>query len=445
VTHGDSVAFPPPVLAELCPKGAEIASMGSPNGRIALMSTPVHELDLPEVNLFGLDRATALRTMDEVRSQNWLAKMPIGYAVMRHEDVIAILRDRRFFSALSVLPQMQGVTDAFMEGRQKSILAMEGDEHGRLRRLVAPAFSPKGADRLRPFMREVVNGLLDPIAPTGACELVADVCDPYPIPIICELLGAPKQDWKLFSAWATDIFRIFNATMEDDLPIIRQAFGELDEYVKAMIAERRSSPDQHDDLLAALITAEEAGDRLSTDELVMMCEAVLMAGTDTTRNQLACAVALFTDHPDQWAMLAADPLLAPRAVEESMRYLGAVRGTARVAAEPIEYRDVLFPTGSLVVTSLAAANHDPDVFPEPYSFDITRTSPTGAPQMTFGSGIHFCLGASLARAELQEALPILAQRMPDLALSAPIEWKADTVGIWGPAKLPLRFTPSASS
>jgi cytochrome P450 len=203
-----------------------------------------------------------------------------------------------------------------------------------------------------------------------------------------------------------------------------------------MIEERRSKPAE--DLLSDMIAAEEAGDRLSSDELVMMTEAVLMAGTDTTRNQLACAVALFTEHPDQWQLLAGQPDLATRAVEESMRYLGAVRGTARFASEEIEYRDVVFPPGTLVATSLAAANFDPSVFPDPHRFDITREG-TSSPQMTFGSGIHYCLGASLARAELQEALPLLARRMPGLALDGPIEWKPPTVGIWGPARLPLRF------
>ena len=134
---------------------------------------------------------------------------------------------------------------------------------------------------------------------------------------------------------------------------------ELDEYVRAMIDERRSQPS--DDLLSHMIAVEEEGDRLSTDELVMMTEAVLMAGTDTTRNQLACSVALLAQHPDQWARLADDPELAPRAVEETMRCLGAIRGTARFSSEDIEYRDVLFPTGTLVMTSLAAANLDPDI------------------------------------------------------------------------------------
>jgi cytochrome P450 len=403
------------------------------------MAISVHDLELPEVDFLGLERDEALAALEAARERHWLARTPLGYVVTTHEDVVAILRDRRFHSALSLIPQLSGIDDAQISDRQqRSILGMEGPEHARLRRLVAPAFTPMAADRLRPFMREVVGSLADAVAASGRCELVGDICEPYPIPIICELLGAPAEDWKLFSQWATDVFRIFNDDLATDLPRIKAAMDELDAYVRAMVDERRSRPD--DDLLSALIAAEEAGDRLSTDELVMMTEAVLMAGTDTTRNQLACSVALLVQHPDQWSLLADDPELAPRAVEETMRCLGAVRGTARLAAEDVEHRDVRFPAGTLVATSLAAANVDPGVWPDPHRFDITR-EPSRVPQMTFGSGTHYCLGASLARAELQEALPLLARRWPDLELDGPIEWKPSTVGIWGPARLPLRFTP----
>ncbi len=403
------------------------------------MPTSVHDLDLPELDVFDLDRAAAVEAFEAAAGQHWLARMPLGYAVTRHDDVVAILRERRFHSAIGLLPQLAGVDGPMQERQQRSILGLEGAEHTRLRRLASPTFTPKATDRLRPFMREVIDGLVDGITAKGTCELVSDVCEPYPIPIICELLGAPKEDWKLFSAWATDIFRIFNNDLVNDRGAIEQAAGELDAYVQAMIDERRSSPS--DDLLSRLIAAEEEGDRLSTSELVMMTEAVLMAGTDTTRNQLACSVAMLVQHPEQWAQLAAQPDLASGAVEETMRHLGAVRGTARLASEDIEYRDVRFPTGTLVVLSLAAANLDPGVWPDPHLFDIGR-EPGSGPQLTFGSGIHYCMGASLARAELQEALGVLARRLPDLRLDGPIEWKPATMGIWGPTKLPLRFTPT---
>jgi cytochrome P450 len=397
-------------------------------------------LDLPEIDVLTLDRESAVEAFEQARSRHWLVRIPVGYAVINHSDVTAILRERRFHSALSLLPAMAGVEGPIRERQQRSILALEGDEHNRLRRLASPAFTPRATERLRPFMRDVINDLIDPIAVEGRCEFVEDICQPYPIPIICELLGASKQDWKLFSRWATDIFRIFNNDIANDLPAIQSAMTELDSYVESLIDHRRRQP--ADDLLSRLIAVEEEGDRMTTPELIMMTEAVLMAGTDTTRNQLACAVALFARHPDQWAALAGDPDLAPKAVEETMRHLGTVRATLRVAAEEVEYRDVIFPAGTLVMASLAAANHDPDLWSQPGSFDITR-SLSGAPQMTFGSGIHFCLGASLARAELQEALPILARRMPDLCLDGPIEWKPPTVGIWGPQHLPLSFRPAA--
>jgi len=384
----------------------------------------------------GLERWEALVATAEARRRHWLARTPLGFSLTRYEDAVACLRNRRFHSALSLNPQMAGVEPGgYLDSRRRSILSMEGEEHTRLRRLVAPAFTSAAADGLRPFMHNVISELVDAVSPNGHCELVADVCEPYPIPIICELLGAPRDDWKRFSQWATDIFRIFNQDLATDLPAIERASAELDDYVRSLVEQRRTQPG--DDLLSRLIAIEESGDRLSTDEVVMLAEAVLMAGSDTTRNQLACCVALFAEHPDQWALLVEDPELATGAVEESMRYLGAVRGTARVASEDIEYRGVFFPKGTLVLVALAGANRDPTTFQAPDTFDISRQR--SGQQLTFGSGIHHCLGAALARAELQEALPVLARRMPALALDGRVEWKPATFGIWGPARLPLRF------
>lgn len=405
------------------------------------MTTRVDELELPEVDVLGLEREEVLAEFARARQQHWLARTPLGYILTRHQDVTAILRDRRFHSALSQLPQMMGIDSPVRDRQARSILAMEGPEHTRLRRLASPTFTPRATEKLRPFMREVMGSLIDAVVPAGRCELVADICEPYPIPIICELLGAPKSDWKLFSVWATDIFRMFNADAAEQLPVIEAAMRELDGYVRAMIEDRRTRP--ADDLLSRLIAAEEEGDRMSTDELVMMVAAVLMAGTDTTRNQLACSVALLVQHPDQWTALAEDPSLAAQAVEETMRRLGSVRATLRFAAEDAEYREVLFPAGTLITAALAAGNHDPEVWADPARMDITR-APSGAPQLTFGSGIHYCMGASLARAELQEALPLLAQRMRHARIDGEVEWKPPTVAIWGPARLPLAFDAEAS-
>ena len=404
------------------------------------MATSVHELDLPTLDLLDVPFEDAQAVMRDLATTSWLARNPFGYTVLRYDDVAAVLRDRRWHNAASILPQLAGITnEEFLARNRESILSAEGDVHTRLRRLVAPAFSPRAADRLRPFMREVVDGLVDAVVAAGHADIAIDICEPYPIPIICELLGAPKQDWQLFSRLAEDVLRVFNGNFEQDLPIIMAAQDELDDYVRGLISARRAKP--ADDLITALIAAEQAGDRLSSDELVTMVGAVIVGGTDTTRNQLGCSVALFADHPDQWALLAERPELASRAVEEAMRFFGAVRGTGRFASEDIEYRDILFPAGTMVMPSMSVANRDQAVFTDPGTFDITA-EPAGQPNLTLGSGIHYCLGASLAKAELREALPILARRMPDLRIDGDVTWKPSNVGIFGPQHLPVRFTPT---
>jgi cytochrome P450 len=401
------------------------------------VANSILDLDLPTVDFLAPDYAR--RPLDQATLGHWAARTPIGIALVTHEDVQFALRDPRFHQASQLLVDLQGVTDPeFLARRRRSILNAEGDEHTRLRKLVSRAFTPRAADRFRPLMRSVIDDLVDPVAAVGRCDFVADVSEPYPIPIICALLGAPAADLPLFSRWANDILKIFNFNLANDLAVIMAARNELDAYVEGLIAQRRDDPGP--DLLTELIAAEEEGDRLSHGELVMMAEAVLVAGTDTTRNQLAMAMHLFCGYPEQWQMLCDDPSLAPRAVEEVMRVAGVIRASIRQATADVELHGVVIPKGTLVSPLLAAANHDPDVFSEPERFDITREPVR--PQLTFGGGIHYCLGANLARAELAEALVILARRMPDIAIDGDVTWRP-LIGIQGPTSLPLRFTPTA--
>ena len=405
------------------------------------MASLATDLQIPKVPLIvdqqRSDRHALLRG---IAKESWLARTDIGYSVLTYESVMGILRDKRWHSATGMVAQLQGITDeAFLGRRQVSILNAEGEVHVRLRRLVAPAFSPRSADRLRPFMRETVNSLLDPFAASGKAEVVSDICEPYPIPIICELLGAPKEDWKLFSRLASEILLIFSDNLAQNMPVFLNAQQELEKYTEGLIEKRRSVP--ADDLITDLIAAEEAGDKLNTEELTMMVDAVIVGGTDTTRNQLGLALALFAEYPEQWALLGKDPSLAQRAVEEVLRFSGAVGGTIRFASEDIEYNGVLFPKGTFMSTSMSTGNYDASVFPTPETFDITR-EPVGQPHLSLGAGIHYCLGASLARAELQEAFTVLSQRMLNLELDGPIVYKPAGIGIFGPASLPVKFTPS---
>ena len=401
------------------------------------MALSINELDIPQVDFDFVGSQAERDQLASIAQESWIAKGLFAYPIFNYEDCLAILCDRRWHSAAALAAIAFGVDDPRLsENRQPSILSSEGEVHTRLRRLVAPSFSPRAADHLRPFMREVMNSLIDPIVAQGHCDLAVDIYEHYPIPIICELLGAPKSDWQFFSRVAEDVLRIFDANNADEIDLILAAQTELDAYVRQLISERRDSP--ADDLITSLIAAEEAGDKLNENELVSMVEAVIIGGTDTTRNQLGCSVALFAEHPEQWKLLAERPELAGKAVEETMRYFGAVRSTGRFASEDIEYKGILFPKGTLVVPSLVLANRDSTVFNEPNTFDITR-EPAGQPQMTFGAGIHYCLGAALARAEQQEALPLLAQRLPNLRINGDVIWKPSTVAIFGPENLPIAF------
>lgn len=401
------------------------------------MAISINELDIPQVDFDFVGSQAERDQLASIAQDSWIAKGLFAYPIFNYEDCLAILRDRRWHSAAALAAIAFGVDDPRLsENRQPSILSSEGEVHTRLRRLVAPSFSPRAADHLRPFMREVMNSLIDPIIAQGHCDLAVDICEHYPIPIICELLGAPKSDWQFFSRVAEDVLRIFDANNANEIDLILAAQADLDAYVRQLISERRDSP--ADDLITSLIAAEEAGDKLNENELVSMVEAVIIGGTDTTRNQLGCSVALFAEHPEQWKLLAERPELAGKAVEETMRYFGAVRSTGRFASEDIEYKGILFPKGTLVVPSLVLANRDSAVFNEPNTFDITR-EPAGQPQMTFGAGIHYCLGAALARAEQQEALPLLAQRLPNLRIIGDVIWKPSTVAIFGPENLPIAF------
>jgi cytochrome P450 len=372
----------------------------------------------------------------QARRQGPIAMGPHGPEVLTYELVRTVLRDDRFGMPKGLALGAQGITSGELwDISLKGLLSLDGADHHRQRRLVSKAFTPKAADRLRTTCADVISALVDHHGSSGRCDVVADIARRYPIPIICAMLGTPPSDWHLFSDWADDIFKIFDWNVANDEPDILRAWRALEGYLDDMVTHRRDA--LTDDLLSDMMRAEVDGDRLAHDELLMLAATLLMAGTDTTRNQLAAAVQLFCEHLDQWALLAEHPELAPQAVEEVMRYSPIIFTTMRVAQQDVELAGVTIPAGTLIIANTAAANRDPSVYDEPDRFDITRGD---APAMlTFGGGIHYCLGAHLARIELAEALTTMARRMPNIRVSGPVPWKSIT-GISGPASLPVEFT-----
>jgi len=377
----------------------------------------------------------AHRLIRQARLQGPIALGPHGPEVLGYELVRTVLHDPRFCMPKGHALAAQGITSGRLWDKVTSgLLSRDGADHHRLRRLVSQAFTPRSTARLETTIVGVITELVDPLTSTGRCDVVSDIARRYPIPIICGLLGAPRQDWQLFSDWAEDIFKIFTWNVADHAAVIMGAFDELDAYIDDMVAQRRHN--LTDDLMSQLIRAEDDGDRLTADELRMLAGGLLMAGTDTTRNQLASAVGDLCDHPEQWALLAEHPELAPQAVEELMRHSPVIFATMRKAVEDVELGGVRVPAGTLVIVNTAAANRDPAVYDDPDCLDITREGPATMP--TFGGGIHYCLGAHLARLELAEALRVITQRMPNPHRTGPAPWKP-LEGITGPTTLPIEF------
>jgi len=396
----------------------------------------VFEADLPSV---AYEEAAspdeAHRNLRKALEQGPIAMGAHGPEILSYELVRTTLRDPRFCPPPGLGLEAQGITSGPLWDRViTSLLSINGADHTRLRRLVSKAFTPRSVTRLDTTIVDVINELIDPLSVAGRAEIVADIARPYPVPIISALLGAPREDWRLFTAWADDFFKLFTWNAAEYEREILTAWGELDAYIDDMVADRRNS--LTDDLISDLIRAEDEGDRLSIDELRMLAAGILMAGTDTTRNQVAAAVDVFCDHPDQWELLAEQPELAMKAVEEVMRYSPVVLGAMRMAMEDVELEGVIIPAGTFVMCNTAAANRDPDVYDEPDRLDITREG--AAPMQTFGAGAHYCLGANLARRELAEALRVMAHRMRNLRRAGLAQWKP-IVGITGPAVLPVQF------
>jgi cytochrome P450 len=380
--------------------------------------------------------AEAHELIRQARAQGPIAMGPHGPEVLSYDLVRTVLRDDRFAMPKGLALAAQGITSGELwDIALKGLLSLDGADHQRQRRLVAKAFTPRAAERLRTTCTDIITDLVADHADAGQCDAVTDIARQYPIPIICAMLGTPREDWHLFSAWADDIFKVFDWNVRNDEPHIVRAWRALDVYLDEMVRNRRGA--LTDDLLSDLMRAEVDGDRLTHDELLMLAATLLMAGTDTTRNQLAAAVEVLSDHPTEWALLAEHPELAPKAVEEVMRYSPVILNTMRVAVDDVELAGVQIPAGTMLIANTAAANRDPAAYTNPDQFDMTREH---APAMlTFGGGVHYCLGAHLAKIELAEALTTMARRMPDIRIVGDVPWKPMT-GITGPASLPIEFT-----
>jgi cytochrome P450 len=433
----------------------------------------VAELELPSFDYTDpqMRGARFHACMRSLRGEGWLASTPLGYLVLDREACEHFLRTRSAVFSGMKIAEIFGVSEgALYEEMRRNILHINGPDHTRLRSLVNPALAPRAVERYRPLARELLEGLYEEMLkrppqggparvagggpgeiPRGGsegdasgvrCEFVETFAKPYPSQMIAAVMGAPLEDAPRLHHWSNWIQRQFDAaSMLEGRELIEEAVVEFYEYAGALVRTRRSTPG--DDLISKLIAAteDESGrqlERLSDVECVNLVLNVLIGGVDTTQSQLAHAMRLFAEHPEQWRMLAEDPGLAAQAVEEVLRVEPITPFTARIVTEEMVFRDVVFPRDTIVMVCAFTGNRDLEGDEEGDTFDIT--APRGrARALTFGAGVHYCLGANLARVELQEALAFLAPRMPHLELDGEPVYESIT-GIYGLSELPLRFS-----
>ena len=398
----------------------------------------VTELELPQFDhtaseLRGERYRTAMAALEG--HQGWLAANPFGYTVLEREAGEFFLRTRDAVFPGLTIAELFGISEGPLhEEVVKNIINVNGGDHRRLRNLVNPALSPRAVDRYRPAMRRFLEQLLDELPADGRLDFVEAFAKPYPSLVIAEVMGAPLQDAPRLHHWSNWIQRQFDAaSLIEERELIEQAVAEFYAYEDELIAARRPAPG--DDLISSLIQAEDAGDRLSHDELRNLILNILVGGVDTSQSQLAHAVRLLAEHPDQWEQLRGDPRgLALAAVDEALRYEPITPFTARITIDEVEYRGVTFPPGAIVLISAWHANRDGIGDDD---FDIAAERPRSR-ALTFGAGIHYCVGANLARAEMQEAVAFLAERVRSVTLDGEPEFGTPS-GIYGLESLPVRL------
>jgi len=388
--------------------------------------------------------------MRELRARGWLASGPYGAIVLDREAGEFFLRTREATFPGMTIAELFGVREGpLYEQMRRNILHVNGPDHTRLRSLVNPALSARAVERYRPAMRGFLDGLLaDACGSAGGdgvvrCEFVEAFAKPYPSQTIARVMGAPIEDAPRLHHWSNWIQRQFDAVaMATERDAIEQAVREFYEYAAELIATRRRDPGE--DLVSRLIEAEEEGERLDEEECINLVFNVLVGGVDTTQSQLAHAVRLLAEHPAQWELLRSRPELAESAVEEALRYEPITPFTARIVTAEVTFRDVTFPAGTIVMVCAYTGNRDLDSG-EPDSesesedrFDIAADRPRGR-ALTFGAGVHYCLGANLARLELREALAFMAEHMRELRIDGEVEYET-IMGIYGLARLPIAFS-----
>ncbi|MDI5922865.1 cytochrome P450 [Halomonas sp. LR5S13] len=400
------------------------------------MSTVTEESTEQASYLDVADPSFSIRSKDveEAREKSWYARTPYGIAVLRYDDVNALVRDRRLRQGSYAWPAHNNAHGSFSDWWMRMLLSKEGADHSRLRRLANPAFAPKLVKRMTPDFQVMADELIDDFIDDGECDFVAQFSEPYATQVICLLLGLPRSEWKNLASLASEMGLALGVTFKRDEERINAATDNLFAYAKQVV-ENIKREGLGDDFLSSLVRAnQDDSQALSDQELYDMIVLAIFGGIDTTRNQIALAIDTFIQHPEQWKLLGEQPELAQAAVEEVMRLRPTVTWVTREALEDFTYQGLEIKQGTTVHLFSQSAGTDPRAFENP-GLDITAKR---CPHFGFGAGAHHCIGHFIARGDMTVALAKLAQRLLEPEYAGTPEWLPDS-GNTGPVRLPIRF------
>lgn len=399
------------------------------------MSINVNDLEMPqmasrfELKADGIKRSDFVSMARSVAESTWIAKSGLGYNILSYNDVQAVLKDSRWHAAIGLLADLNPyTTPEFKQRRKTSMLAIDGEAHRRLKKLVSPYFSPALAERMRPEMRQVMTELIEPLV-GGQFDISKEVFSKYPTKIICRILGVPDTELENFTRWSEDILSNWGNDFSKSTEKILASQEEMDEYIGFIIAQRRAVPQT--DLISMLILARYGEDCLNDEEITTLVETLVIAGMDTIHHQLGIMLVTLLDNPDIWADFVSSSNNRNKIIEELLRMDGTVCNTGRIASEDIIHNGILFPKGTIVFINLAAANMNTSVFPEPDVLNIAHDEQ----HFAFGGGLHKCIGAALARAEIQVALDVIAEKMPAIKKTGEVLYSPENSAVYGPVSL----------
>lgn len=404
---------------------------------------PVTQMPMPELDIvtreFGQD---ALSHLAAARKQSWLAKSVAGYVILDYQGMRDLLSmdDKLRTPNEDVTRIMNAENTRWGQWNNTFLLSKRGDVHKRIRDLIAPTFTPRNADNNRQLMRDAISTLLDEWAPRGRFDFT-EFASYFPITVMCKLIGAPTDAVPKIK----DALEVLGSGFDLNpalLPKLDAAFILLWDFVADLIAERRRTGHQGaPDLLDALLAANAENDRLTDEELHSLVLLLFGGGYDTSKNLMGVIMYLMLERPQVWARMAAEPPFARKIIEEALRHTSVVT-TYRVALEDIEYRDVVFPKNTMLVFPLPFAGRDESVFSDAGAFDPDRSAEKR--HFAFGRGAHNCVGQFIARAQIEEALPLVAARLVNPRLDGEPIWRTFP-GIWGLQKLPIAFDAPATN